>query len=395
MQEKDIVIVAAKRTAIGSFGGALKSQSAVELGKVAAKGALESAGIKPEQVDATILGCVLQASLGQNVARQVSIGAGVPVESPAFTINQVCGSGLKAVILGANAIALGDAEIVLVGGTESMSQAPYAMPAARWGARMGDAKMVDVMVHDGLWDIFGDVHMGITAENIAERFGVSRQEQDDLAAASQQKAVDAIEKGEFKREIVPVSITDRKGRVTVVDTDEFPRKGTTVEVLAKLKPAFKKGGTVTAGNASGINDGAAALILMTRAKANQLGLRPMASIVSYATAGVPPEIMGTGPVPASQKALQRAKMAVGDLDIIEANEAFAAQACYVRRELKLPDEKLNMRGGAIALGHPIGASGARILTTLIHLLQDKHKELGLATLCVGGGMGVAVVVKAE
>lgn len=395
MQEKDIVIVAAKRTAIGSFGGALKSQSAVELGKVAAKGALESAGIKPEQVDATILGCVLQASLGQNVARQVSIGAGVPVESPAFTINQVCGSGLKAVILGANAIALGDAEIVLVGGTESMSQAPYAMPAARWGARMGDAKMVDVMVHDGLWDIFGDVHMGITAENIAERFGVSRQEQDDLAAASQQKAVDAIEKGEFKREIVPVSITDRKGRVTVVDTDEFPRKGTTVEVLAKLKPAFKKGGTVTAGNASGINDGAAALILMTRAKANQLGLRPMASIVSYATAGVPPEIMGTGPVPASQKALQRAKMAEGDLDIIEANEAFAAQACYVRRELKLPDEKLNIRGGAIALGHPIGASGARILTTLIHLLQDKHKELGLATLCVGGGMGVAVVVKAE
>lgn len=395
MPEKDIVIVAAKRTAIGSFGGALKSQSAVELGKVAAKGALEAAGIKPEQVDATILGCVLQASLGQNVARQVSIGAGVPVESPAFTINQVCGSGLKAVILGANAIALGDAEIVLVGGTESMSQAPYAMPAARWGARMGDAKMVDVMVHDGLWDIFGDVHMGITAENIAERFGVSRQEQDDLAAASQQKAVDAIEKGEFKREIVPVSITDRKGRVTVVDTDEFPRKGTTVEVLAKLKPAFKKGGTVTAGNASGINDGAAALILMTRAKANQLGLKPMASIVSYATAGVPPEIMGTGPVPASQKALQRAKMAVGDLDTIEANEAFAAQACYVRRELKLPDEKLNMRGGAIALGHPIGASGARILTTLIHLLQDKHKELGLATLCVGGGMGVAVVVKAE
>ena len=344
-------------------------------------------------VDEAYIGNVLQAAQGQNVARQVVLGAGLDIDTPAVTINIVCGSGLRAVSLAAQVIKAGDAEIVLAGGTESMSMAPYALTNERWGARMGDKKVVDTMIKDGLWDAFNDYHMGITAENVAEKYGITREMQDELAARSQNNAERAKKEGRFKDEIVPVEIKDRKGNVTVVDTDEFIRDGVTVESLAKLRPAFKKdGGTVTAGNASGINDGAAMLVLMKESKAKELGVTPLAYIISYATAGVDPKIMGTGPIPSSTKALEKAGLTADDLDLIEANEAFAAQACAVNQVMKFDINKVNVNGGAIAIGHPIGASGARILTTLLFEMQKRDAKKGLATLCIGGGMGTALIV---
>ena len=390
---KKIVIASACRTAIGKFGGTLANVPAVELGSIVIKEALNRAGVKPELVDEVIMGNVLQAGLGQNPARQAAIFAGMPVEVPAFTVNKVCGSGLKCVELAAQSILAGDNDIVVAGGMESMSNAPFTVPGkARWGLKMGDQKMIDVMIRDGLWDAFNDYHMGITSENVAEKFGVTREDQDEVAARSQARAIEAIKSGAFKEEIVPVTIKTKKGE-KVFDTDEFPREGTTMEVLAKLRPAFKKGGTVTAGNASGLNDGAAALVLMTAEKAAELGLKPMAKIVSYASAGVDPAIMGIGPIPASRKALAKAGLEVKDLDLVEANEAFAAQTVEVGRELQLDWDKTNVNGGAIALGHPIGASGARILVTLLYALKHRNKKLGLATLCIGGGMGTATVVE--
>ena len=390
---KKIVIASACRTAIGKFGGSLANVPAAELGSIVIKEALNRAGVKPELVDEVIMGNVLQAGLGQNPARQAAIFAGMPVEVPAFTVNKVCGSGLKCVELAAQSILAGDNDIVVAGGMESMSNAPFTVPGkARWGLKMGDQKMIDVMIRDGLWDAFNDYHMGITSENVAEKFGVTREDQDEVAARSQARAIEAIKSGAFKEEIVPVTIKTKKGE-KVFDTDEFPREGTTMEVLAKLRPAFKKGGTVTAGNASGLNDGAAALVLMTAEKAAELGLKPMAKIVSYASAGVDPAIMGIGPIPASRKALAKAGLEVKDLDLVEANEAFAAQTVEVGRELQLDWDKTNVNGGAIALGHPIGASGARILVTLLYALKHRNKKLGLATLCIGGGMGTATVVE--
>ncbi|WBW50273.1 acetyl-CoA C-acetyltransferase [Peptoniphilus equinus] len=390
----NVVIASAARTPVGSFGGAFKNTPAVELGRVAAAEALKRAGVQPEQVDEVVIGNVLQAGLGQNVARQVSIAAGLPVDVPAFTINKVCGSGLRAISLAAQIIKAGDADIILAGGCESMSMAPYILPNARWGARMGDAKMVDSMIKDGLWDAFNDYHMGITAENVAEQFNVTREDQDKLATASQNRAEAAKNSGRFKDEIVPVEVKDRKGRVTVVDTDEFIRDGVTEEALAKLRPAFKRdGGTVTAGNASGINDGAAMMVVMSEEKAKELGITPLAKIVSYASAGIDPKIMGTGPIPSSRKALEKAGWTVEDLDLIEANEAFAAQAGAVAKELNLDMEKTNVNGGAIAIGHPIGASGARILTTLLFEMQKRDAKKGLATLCIGGGQGTALTVE--
>lgn len=388
---REVVIVSAVRTAIGKFGGSLTPLSAPQMGAIVIKEALNRAGVKPELVDEVIMGNVLQAGLGQNPARQAAIFAGMPVEVPAFTVNKVCGSGLKCVELAAQSILAGDNDIVVAGGMESMSNAPFTVPGkARWGLKMGDQKMIDVMIRDGLWDAFNDYHMGITSENVAEKFGVTREDQDEVAARSQARAIEAIKSGAFKEEIVPVTIKTKKGE-KVFDTDEFPREGTTMEVLAKLRPAFKKGGTVTAGNASGLNDGAAALVLMTAEKAAELGLKPMAKIVSYASAGVDPAIMGIGPIPASRKALAKAGLEVKDLDLVEANEAFAAQTVEVGRELQLDWDKTNVNGGAIALGHPIGASGARILVTLLYALKHRNKKLGLATLCIGGGMGTAVV----
>ena len=375
------------------FGGSLTPLSAPQMGAIVIKEALNRAGVKPELVDEVIMGNVLQAGLGQNPARQAAIFAGMPVEVPAFTVNKVCGSGLKCVELAAQSILAGDNDIVVAGGMESMSNAPFTVPGkARWGLKMGDQKMIDVMIRDGLWDAFNDYHMGITSENVAEKFGVTREDQDEVAARSQARAIEAIKSGAFKEEIVPVTIKTKKGE-KVFDTDEFPREGTTMEVLAKLRPAFKKGGTVTAGNASGLNDGAAALVLMTAEKAAELGLKPMAKIVSYASAGVDPAIMGIGPIPASRKALAKAGLEVKDLDLVEANEAFAAQTVEVGRELQLDWDKTNVNGGAIALGHPIGASGARILVTLLYALKHRNKKLGLATLCIGGGMGTATVVE--
>ena len=339
------------------------------------------------------MGNVIQAGLGQNVARQVVLGAGIDIKTPAVTINVVCGSGLRAVSLAAQVIKAGDAEIVLAGGTESMSMAPYALTNERWGARMGDKKVVDTMIKDGLWDAFNDYHMGITAENVAEKYGITREMQDELATRSQNNAEKARKEGRFKDEIVPVEVKDRKGNVTVVDTDEHIRDGVTIEGLAKLRPAFKKdGGTVTAGNASGINDGAAMLVLMKESKAKELGVTPLAYIISYATAGVDPKIMGTGPIPSSTKALEIAGLKADDLDLIEANEAFAAQACAVNQVMKFDTNKVNVNGGAIAIGHPIGASGARILTTLLFEMQKRDAKKGLATLCIGGGMGTALIV---
>jgi acetyl-CoA C-acetyltransferase len=390
---REVVIVSAVRTPIGSFGGSLKDVSAVKLGAVAAKEALVKANVKPEMVDEVIFGNVLQAGIGQNLARQVSIAVGIPIEVPSMTINKVCGSGLKTVQLAAQAIMCGEADIVLAGGAENMSQAPYIIPKARWGLRMGDGAVIDTMVADGLTDIFNNYHMGITAENIAEQWNITRQEQDEFAVRSQNRAEAAIKSGRFKDEIVPVVIPQRKGDPIVVDTDEFPRFGATIESMAKLKPAFKKDGTVTAGSASGINDGAAAVIVMAKEKAEELGIEPLATIVSFASAGVDPAIMGYGPVPASKKALAKADMTVEDIDLAEANEAFASQSLAVVKDLGLDPEKTNVNGGAIALGHPIGCSGTRILVTLIHEMIKRDAHTGLATLCIGGGQGTTLIVK--
>ncbi len=390
---RDVVIVSAVRTAVGTFGGALKDIPAIELGKIAVEEALKRAKVKPEQVEEVILGNVLQAGQGQNPARQVVIRSGIPKEVPATTINKVCASGLKSVMMAAQAIKAEDMDIVVAGGIESMSQAPFYIPGARWGYRMNDGALIDGMIHDGLLDIFNHYHMGITAENVAEKFGVSRQDQDALALRSQQNAGRAIKEGRFKEEIVPVMIPQKKGNPIVFDTDEHPRPNTTKEALAGLRPAFKKDGTVTAGNASGINDSAAALVIMSADKAKALGLPPIARIKSYATAGVAPDIMGTGPVPASQNALKKAGLTVKDLDLIEANEAFAAQAVYVNRMMGWDPEKVNVNGGAIAIGHPIGASGARILVTLLYEMKKRQARYGIATLCVGGGMGGALIAE--
>jgi acetyl-CoA C-acetyltransferase len=388
----DIVIVSAARTPVGSFLGALSSLPAHELGKLAIQAAVERAGIAPADVDEVILGQVLQAAAGQGPARQASVNAGIPVESPAWSLNQLCGSGLRAVALGAQQIAAGDANIVVVGGQESMSQAPHAQ-ALRNGQKMGDLSFVDTMIKDGLWDAFHGYHMGQTAENIAARWQITREAQDKFAVASQNKAEAAQKAGKFDGEIVPVTIKGRKGD-TVVDKDEFIRHGVTLEAISGLKPAFTKDGTVTAANASGLNDGAAALVLMSADEAKKRGLTPLARIASWANAGVEPEIMGTGPIPASKKALEKAGWKVSDLDLVESNEAFAAQSLCVVSELGLDPAKVNVNGGAIAIGHPIGASGARILTTLVHEMKRSGAKKGLATLCIGGGMGVAMCVEA-
>ncbi|HCL4446291.1 TPA: acetyl-CoA C-acetyltransferase [Clostridium botulinum] len=389
---KNVVIASAVRTPIGKFGGTLKSVSAIELGSIVIKEALKRANVKPEDVDEVIMGNVLQAGLGQNSTRQSAVVAGIPVEVPSFTINKVCGSGLRAVSLATQLIKLGDDDIVVAGGTENMSAAPYLLEKARWGQRMGDGKIVDEMIRDGLWESFNDYHMGITAENIAEQWGITREEQDEFSAKSQQKAEKAVKEGRFKEEIVPVVIKSRKGEI-VFDTDEFPRFGATKESLSKLKPAFKKDGTVTAGNASGINDGAAALVIMSEEKANELGIKPLAKIVAYGTSGVDPKIMGYGPFYATKKTLEKANLKIADMDLIEANEAFAAQSLAVAKDLGFDMDKVNVNGGAIALGHPIGCSGARILTTLLYEMEKRNSKHGLATLCIGGGMGTAIIVE--
>ncbi|WP_293981592.1 acetyl-CoA C-acetyltransferase [uncultured Clostridium sp.] len=391
---RDVVIVSAVRTALGSFGGSLKDIAAPELGATVIKEAVNRANIKPELVEEVIMGNVIQAGLGQNTARQATLKAGLPEEVPAMTINKVCGSGLRAVSLAAQMIKAGDADVIVAGGMENMSAAPYALPTARWGQRMNNGKMVDTMVNDALWDAFNNYHMGVTAENIAKEWGITREEQDAFSAASQQKAERAIKEGRFKDEIVPVMIPQRKGDPKVFDTDEFPRFGTTAETLAKLKPCFIKDGTVTAGNASGINDGAAAFVVMSAEKAEELGIKPLAKILSYGSKGLDPAIMGYGPFHATKKALEVANLTVEDLDLIEANEAFAAQSLAVAKDLKFDMDKVNVNGGAIALGHPVGASGARILVSLIHEMQKRDDaKKGLATLCIGGGMGTAVIVE--
>jgi acetyl-CoA C-acetyltransferase len=392
---REVVIVSAVRTAIGNFMGTLSNTPATELGAIVIKEALKRAGIKGEQVDEVIMGNVLQAGLGQGPARQAAIKAGLPVEVSSMAINKLCGSGLKAVHLASQVIQTGEAEIVVAGGMENMSLAPYLLPKGRNGYRMGDGKIVDSMLQDGLECALNSYHMGVTAENIAEQYSLSREEQDEFSAWSQQKAEAAINEGKFKEEIVPVIIPQRKGDTIVFDTDEFPRAGVTADKLAKLKPAFKKEGTVTAGNASGINDGAAALVLMSREKASELGIKPMAVIRANGTAGVDPSIMGIGPVPASKKAFEKAGLSIEDMDLIEANEAFAAQSLAVGRDLQIPKEKLNVNGGAVALGHPIGASGARILVTLLHEMKRTGSSYGLAALCIGGGQGIATIVEME
>ncbi|HHJ7259981.1 acetyl-CoA acetyltransferase [Streptococcus pyogenes] len=390
---KEVVITSAYRTPIGNFGGVFKSLSAVDLGVTVVTKILADTGLKSDAIDEVIFGNVLHAGLGQNVARQVALNAGLSYDTPAFTIDMVCGSGLKAVELGAQKIQTGNADIVLVGGTENMSQAPYVLQGQRWGSRMGDSKVVDTMLKDGLSDAFAGYHMGITAENIVQQYGLTREEQDAFAADSQRKAQLAIEKGRFKEEIAPVTILQRKGEPLLVDQDEYPKFGTTVDKLAKLRPAFiKDEGTVTAGNASGINDGAAAILLMSKEKAEELGLPILAKITSYASAGVDPSIMGCGPIPATKKALAKAQLTIDDIDLIEANEAFAAQALAVSRDLGFDNEKVNVNGGAIALGHPIGASGARILVTLLAEMAKRDVRHGLATLCIGGGQGQSIIV---
>ena len=389
---QDAVIVSAVRTAIGTYGGGLAEVPAVKLGEICIRAALQRADLKPQQVDEVIMGNVLQAGLGQNPARQASIQAGLPVGVPAMTINKVCGSGLKAVMLAAQAIKLGDAEIIVAGGMESMSQAPYLLDKARFGYRMGDGTLVDSMIRDGLWDAFNNCHMGITAENICTESHLTREELDAFALESQQRAVHAIETGVFRAEIVPVEIAGRKG-VTVFEQDQQPRADTTAEGLAKLRPAFKKDGMVTAGNSSGLNDGGAAVVVMSRRKAGELGLKPLATIRSYASAGVDPRIMGMGPVPSSRRALEKAGLSVDDMDVVEANEAFAAQSVAVGKELGFDRSKLNVNGGAIALGHPIGASGTRVLVTLLYEMQRRNAHYGLTTLCIGGGQGVAMIVE--
>jgi acetyl-CoA C-acetyltransferase len=393
MSQTVVVIVSAVRTALGNFNGSLKDVSAPELGAIVIKEALERAGVNPDQVDEVIMGNVLQAGLGQNPARQAAIRAGIPESASSLTINKVCGSGLKAVHLATQAILAGDAEIVVAGGMENMSQAPYLLKNAREGFKMGDQKLIDSLTTDGLTCVFNDYHMGMTAENLASKYSITRAEQDEFSAWSQAKAVAAIEAGRFKDEIVPVVIQQRKGEPIVVDTDEYPKKGTTAEKLARLRPAFKKDGSVTAGNASGINDGAAALVVMSQKKADELGLQPLVTIKANASAGVDPSIMGIGPVPAVRKVLEKAALSMEDLNLIEANEAFAAQSLAVDRELHFNKQILNVNGGAIALGHPIGASGARILVTLIHEMKRRNASVGLATLCIGGGQGVATIVE--
>ncbi|HGK7902637.1 TPA: acetyl-CoA C-acetyltransferase [Streptococcus pyogenes] len=390
---KEVVITSAYRTPIGNFGGVFKSLSAVDLGVTVVTKILADTGLKSDAIDEVIFGNVLHAGLGQNVARQVALNAGLSYDTPAFTIDMVCGSGLKAVELGAQKIQTGNADIVLVGGTENMSQAPYVLQGQRWGSRMGDSKVVDTMLKDGLSDAFAGYHMGITAENIVQQYGLTREEQDAFAADSQRKAQLAIEKGRFKEEIAAVTIPQRKGEPLLVDQDEYPKFGTTVDKLAKLRSAFiKDEGTVTAGNASGINDGAAAILLMSKEKAEELGLPILAKITSYASAGVDPSIMGCGPIPATKKALAKAQLTIDDIDLIEANEAFAAQALAVSRDLGFDNEKVNVNGGAIALGHPIGASGARILVTLLAEMAKRDVRHGLATLCIGGGQGQSIIV---
>ncbi len=387
----DIVIVSAARTPVGAFNGAFANLPAHELGKTAIQAAMQRAGVEPGQINEVIMGQILTAGQGQNPARQASIAAGIPVESPAWGVNQLCGSGLRTVALGYQQIRNGDADIVVAGGQESMSMAPHAQHL-RQGVKMGDFEMVDTMIKDGLWDAFNGYHMGNTAENVAKQWQITRQMQDEFAAASQNKAEAAMKAGKFKDEITPVTIKTRKGD-TVVDTDEFPKAGVTVEALSKLRPAFDKEGTVTAGSASGINDGAAAVVLMKASEAAKLGKTPLARIVSWAQAGVDPSIMGTGPIPASRAALKKAGWKKEDLDLIEANEAFAAQACAVNKDLGWDTSKVNVNGGAIAIGHPIGASGTRVLVTLLYEMQKRDAKKGLATLCIGGGMGIAMCVE--
>lgn len=389
---EDVVIVAAARTAVGKFGGSLAKVPAPELGATVIKALLERSGVKPEMVDEVLLGQVLTAGSGQNPARQAAIKAGLPNTVPAMTIGKVCGSGLKAVHLAAQAIKCGDADIVIAGGQENMSASPHVLAGSRDGQRMGDWKLTDTMIVDGLWDAFNQYHMGTTAENVAKAYNISREQQDAFAAASQQKAELAQKTGRFKDEIVPVSIVSKKGTV-VFDTDEFIKHGTTADALAGLRPAFDKAGSVTAGNASGLNDGAAAVLMMSASKARELGLTPLARIASYASAGLDPTIMGMGPVPASQRCLQKAGWSINDLDLMEINEAFAAQACAVNQEMDWDASKINVNGGAIAIGHPIGASGCRILVTLLHEMARRDARRGLASLCIGGGMGVALAVE--
>jgi len=391
---REVVIVGAARTAIGKFGGTLKNVPTRTLGAVCIEEALKRAGVEKNQVDEVIMGCVLQGGLGQNVARQMMLDAGLPVEVPCFTINKVCGSGLRAVELAAQIIKAGDADIIVAGGAENMSSTGYTVPAARWGARMFDAQMKDMMVNDGLWDVFNNYHMGMTAENVAEQWGLTREELDEFSVISQQRAEKAVDSGVFDEEIVPVTIPQRKGDPIVFDKDEHLTRGSTMEKVAKLKPAFKKdGGVVTAANASGINDSGAAVVVMSKEKADELGIKPMATIKAYASGGVDPSIMGVGPVPASRKALEKAGLTIEDMDLVEANEAFAAQSLAVRKDLGLDPEKTNVNGGAIALGHPIGASGCRILITLLYEMQRRDSKYGLATLCIGGGMGTSVIVE--
>jgi acetyl-CoA C-acetyltransferase len=389
----DVVIVGGARTPIGTFGGALKGVPAVELGTVAIREAVRRAGVRPDQVDEVVMGCILQAGLGMNPARQAAMKAGLPDSVPAHTVNKVCGSGLKAVMLAAQAIKAGDGEVVVAGGMESMSGAPYLLPGARWGERLGHGQALDHMIHEGLTDAFHDIHMGITAENLVERYGITRAEQDAFAAESQARAQAAIREGRFQDEIVSVPVPQKKGEPVAFDTDEHPRPGTTAESLAKLKPAFKKDGTVTAGNASGLNDGAAAVVVASAERAARLGLKPLARVISYAAAAVDPRVMGIGPVPAVRRALEKAGLGADRIDLFELNEAFAAQSLAVLRELKLDPSRVNVNGGAIALGHPIGASGARVLVTLLYALRARDRRLGLAGLCIGGGQGVAMVVE--
>lgn len=390
---REVVIASAVRTPVGSFGGSLKNIPAIDLGALVIKEAIKRAGIKSELVDEVVMGNVLQAGLGQNPARQASVKAGIPVEVPSFTINKVCGSGLRAVSLASQMIKAGDDDIVVAGGMENMSRAPFLVNGTRWGIKMGNQTFVDEMITDGLWDAFNDYHMGMTAENVAEKFGITREQQDKFSEESQRRSEAAIKSGRFKDEILPVSVPQRKGDPVIFDTDEFPRFGTNFEKLSKLRPAFKKGGTVTAGNASGINDGAAAVVIMSADKAEELGIKPLAKIVSYGSKGIDPKIMGYGPVGATKLALKKANLKVEDLDLIEANEAFAAQCCAVARDLKFDMSKVNVNGGAVSLGHPIGASGARILVTLLYEMQKRDSKKGLATLCIGGGQGTAIVVE--
>jgi acetyl-CoA C-acetyltransferase len=391
---ENAVIVSAVRTPVGSFGGQFKDVPATELGAHAVRAALERAGLAGEQVDEIVLGCVLQAGLGQNPARQAALAAGIPKDVPATTINMLCGSGLKAVALASQMIRAGDADVVVAGGMENMTRAPYLVPAARFGARMGPAEMVDSMVFDGLTDAFNHIHMGITAENLADQYGITREQQDEFAADSQQKAERAIQEGVFKDEIVPIEVPAKRGETRLVDNDEHPRPGTTADALARLRAAFRRdGGTVTAGNASGVNDGAAAIVLMSTSKAHELGIDSFGTVESHASVGVEPTIMGIGPVPAVRKALAKADLQLGDVDLFELNEAFAAQSLAVVQELGIDAERVNPHGGAIALGHPIGASGGRILVTLLHEMKRSRVERGVATLCVGGGQGQAAVIR--